>query len=40
IIPARMCWAQAAEEDGDEDEPLDETQAIEGWVMPPHDTKH
>ncbi|MFZ3123813.1 MAG: bifunctional hydroxymethylpyrimidine kinase/phosphomethylpyrimidine kinase, partial [Acidovorax sp.] len=27
IIPDRMFWAQADEDDGDEDEPLDETQA-------------
>ncbi len=40
IIPDRMFWAQADEDDDDEDEPLDETQAIEGFVMPPHDTKH
>ena len=40
IIPDRMFWAQPDEDDGDEDEPLDETQAIEGFVMPPHDTKH
>jgi hydroxymethylpyrimidine/phosphomethylpyrimidine kinase len=40
IIPDRMFWAQPDEEDGDEDEPLDETLAIEGFVMPPHDTKH
>lgn len=40
IIPDRMFWAQADEDDGDEDEPLDETQAIEGFVMPSHDTKH
>ena len=42
-----MFWAQP---DDDEDEGgeiaaddaplLDETQAIEGFVMPPHDTKH
>jgi hydroxymethylpyrimidine/phosphomethylpyrimidine kinase len=40
IIPDRMFWAQPDEDDADEDEPLDETQAIEGFVMPPHDTKH
>ncbi len=40
IIPDRMFWAQPDDEDDDEDEPLDETLAIEGFVMPPHDTKH
>lgn len=40
IIPDRMFWAQPDEDDGDEDKPLDETQALEGFVMPPHDTKH
>ena len=42
IIPDRMFWAQPDDEeseDGDTDS-LDETQAIEGFVMPPHDTKH
>jgi hypothetical protein len=36
IIPDRMFWAQPDDEDeSDEDEPLDETLAIEGFVMPP-----
>lgn len=46
FIPDRMFWAQPEPEDEDTDaaEPLTEldsdTQAIEGFVMPPHDTKH
>ena len=46
-IPDRMFWAQPEPEDEDAEaaaEPLAEldpdTQAIEGFVMPPHDTKH
>jgi len=42
-----MCWAQPEPEDEDAEaaaEPLAEldpdAQAIEGFVMPPHDTKH
>ena len=39
IVPDRMFWAQP--EDDDEEDPLiDEAQALEGFVMPPHDTKH
>lgn len=38
IVPDRMFWAQP--EDDEEDETIDETQALEGFVMPPHDTKH
>ncbi|KLO61202.1 phosphomethylpyrimidine kinase [Delftia tsuruhatensis] len=44
-IPDRMFWAQPEDEDAEAAaEPLAEldpdTQAIEGFVMPPHDTKH
>ncbi|CAN7709659.1 bifunctional hydroxymethylpyrimidine kinase/phosphomethylpyrimidine kinase [Acidovorax sp. LjRoot66] len=41
IVPDRMFWAQPDDEDGaDDDTPIDDTAAIEGFVMPPHDTKH
>lgn len=46
FIPDRMFWAQPEPEDEDAEAaaPLTEldadTQAIEGFVMPPHDTKH
>jgi hydroxymethylpyrimidine/phosphomethylpyrimidine kinase len=41
IVPDRMFWAQPDDEDGDDDDaPIDDTAAIEGFVMPPHDTKH
>lgn len=41
IVPDRMFWAQPEDEaEADDEESLDETQAIEGFVMPPHDTKH
>jgi len=40
IVPDRMFWAQPDDEDGDNDAPIDDTAAIEGFVMPPHDTKH
>ena len=43
IVPDRMFWAQPEDDetDGDEEETtIDETQALEGFVMPPHDTKH
>jgi hydroxymethylpyrimidine/phosphomethylpyrimidine kinase len=42
IVPDRMFWALPDEDEaGDDDESaIDETQAIEGFVMPPHDTKH
>jgi len=42
IVPDRMFWAQPDddEDDADDDTLIDETQAIEGFVMPPHDTKH
>ncbi len=46
FIPHPMFWAQPEPEDEDAEaaEPLTEldadTQAIEGFVMPPHDTKH
>ena len=45
IVPDRMFWAQPDEDEdgaaGDVEEPLiDEAQALEGFVMPPHDTKH
>ena len=43
IVPDRMFWAQPDDDeaDGDEEElPIDEAQALEGFVMPPHDTKH
>ena len=42
IIPDRMFWAQPEEDESEDSEvdSLDDTQAIEGFVMPPHDTKH
>ncbi|MDH4464787.1 MAG: bifunctional hydroxymethylpyrimidine kinase/phosphomethylpyrimidine kinase [Acidovorax sp.] len=51
IVPDRMFWAQPDDdeddEEGEDDAPpaasaplLDKTQALEGFVMPPHDTKH
>ena len=44
IVPDRMFWAQPEDDEanGDEEEEptIDETQALEGFVMPPHDTKH
>jgi hydroxymethylpyrimidine/phosphomethylpyrimidine kinase len=41
IVPDRMFWAQPDDDETDDDEPLlDDTQALEGFVMPPHDTKH
>ncbi|MES2609502.1 MAG: bifunctional hydroxymethylpyrimidine kinase/phosphomethylpyrimidine kinase [Pseudomonadota bacterium] len=41
IVPDRMFWAQPDDEDGeDDDTAIDDTSAIEGFVMPPHDTKH
>ena len=43
ILPDRMFWAQPDDDlDPDaQDEPMiDNLQAIEGLVMPPHDTKH
>lgn len=41
IVPDRMFWAQPDDEDGDDDDTaIDDTAAIEGFVMPPHDTKH
>ena len=42
IIPDRMFWAQPEDDESEDSEAdsLDETQAIEGFVMPPHDTKH
>lgn len=36
IVPDRMFWAQPDDEDGaDDDTPIDDTAAIEGFVMPP-----
>lgn len=46
IVPDRMFWAlpdddEDADAEGDGDQsPIDEAQALEGFVMPPHDTKH
>ena len=44
IVPDRMFWALPDEDEADgddDDEPMiDEAQALEGFVMPPHDTKH
>ncbi|MDD2545005.1 MAG: bifunctional hydroxymethylpyrimidine kinase/phosphomethylpyrimidine kinase [Burkholderiaceae bacterium] len=40
VLPDRMFWAQDEDEDGDDLPPLDDTQALEGFVMPSHDTKH
>ena len=38
ILPDRMFWAQP--DDTEEDDSPDELQALEGFAMPPHDTKH
>jgi hydroxymethylpyrimidine/phosphomethylpyrimidine kinase len=51
IVPDRMFWAQPDDGDDEDDDDetgagqtpgaaLVETQALEGFVMPPHDTKH
>jgi len=42
IIPDRMFWAHPEDDESEDSEAdsLDDTQAIEGFVMPPHDTKH
>lgn len=37
ILPDRMFWAQP---DDSDDEPTNEQQALEGFALPPHDTKH
>ncbi|MCW5230792.1 bifunctional hydroxymethylpyrimidine kinase/phosphomethylpyrimidine kinase [Verminephrobacter eiseniae] len=44
ILPDRMFWAAPGADDArdtEEDNPtIDDAQALEGFVMPPHDTKH
>ena len=41
IVPDRMFWAQPDDDEDESEEPMiDEAQALEGFVMPPHDTKH
>jgi hydroxymethylpyrimidine/phosphomethylpyrimidine kinase len=41
IVPDRMFWAQPEDDEDETDETLpDDAAAIEGFVMPPHDTKH
>mgnify|MGYP002661890448 FL=1 len=40
ILPDRMFWAQPDDSDDDEDEPSDEQQALDGFAMPSHETKH
>ncbi|GKS85878.1 bifunctional hydroxymethylpyrimidine kinase/phosphomethylpyrimidine kinase [Acidovorax sp. SUPP1855] len=41
IIPDRMFWAQPDDDEDDEDgEPPTDPTAIDGFVMPPHDTQH
>jgi len=42
VLPDRMFWAQSDDEDeGDRiDTLLEETTSFEGFVIPPHDTKH
>ena len=42
IVPDRMFWAQPDDDSDTEEEEtaIDEAQALEGFVMPPHDTKH
>jgi len=42
ILPDRMFWAQP-EDDGDEageSTPFEDTAPLDGFVLPPHDTKH
>ena len=42
ILPDRMFWAQP-EDDGDEvgeSAPFEDTAPLDGFVLPPHDTKH
>lgn len=41
ILPDRMFWAQPDDDaDTEDDDSPDELQALEGFAMPPHDTKH
>lgn len=40
ILPDRMFWAQPDDSDDDDDEPSDEQQALDGFAMPSHETKH
>ena len=41
IVPDRMFWAQPDDDEDESEEPMiDDAQALEGFVMPPHDTKH
>ena len=42
ILPDRMFWAQPDDEDDDAAEPplSEDASPLEGFVMPPHDTKH
>lgn len=38
VVPDRMFWAQPDDDDDDEETP--DTPDTDGFVMPPHDTKH
>lgn len=42
IVPDRMFWAQSDADDEDDADPVpaDKALILEGFVMPPHDTKH
>lgn len=40
ILPDRMFWAQPDNSEDDDDEPSDEQQALDGFAMPSHETKH
>ena len=40
VVPDRMFWAQPEDDEDDDESPIDEAQALEGFVMPSHDTKH
>jgi len=42
VLPDRMFWAQSDEDDeGDSiDTLMEEATSLEGFVIPPHDTKH
>ena len=39
VLPDRMFWAESVDED-DSATPFEDTQPLEGFVMPPHDTQH
>ena len=40
IVPDRMFWAQPGDSEDDDEETPDEQQALEGFAMPSHETKH